>query len=453
MKIKTFNFLKPNFNLISLFLLINLNLVFPAQARNGIPTFSDGETVNTEDLENIPIQSPSMDSIPMEDSPNNQNNQNNQNTPYLQNIPLQTTPYLQNTEIPNNPIQPLAPQTIPLQYNPVKVTGLPLSPGDLIKITIPGIGGEAFTGDYEVNLYGYLEIPFIDPLFAVGLNAQQIKEQLTKILLEKQFFKPELLRLSVQVLQFSPIQVTVTGEVFSPGRITINTKGETAITVSNPAIPGDNPLERYLTTALKTVGGVKPTADVENIQIFRNGQLYQTVSLTGLFQAQPVEDIPLIAGDYIVVSEAQNFQNKLVRPSPITPDQISLYISNLSDPGSGRAVSISAETQNTSFAYGTRFSQALISAQCVGGNFRNENRRVLLIRTDSDTGESEAHQYSIGQILDPNNNNEQVNPFVMPNDSIVCYDSELVSTETLFNLIGTFLNPLNLINGIFNIFR
>lgn len=405
------------------YLLIAVGIIFVITSKSSpvianIPTFSDVES--TEEINDLNYNSP-INNIPI--------NQNN---------------------IPNN-----YPQTIPIQNNNL-ITGLPLSPGDLIKITIPGIGGDLFSGDYEVNLYGYLEIPFIDPLYVVGLDAQQVKNQLTTILLEKQFFKPELFKISVQVLQFSPIQVTVTGEVFTPGRITINEKTETTTIYGDPAIPGDNPLQRSLTTALKNVGGVKPTADLEKIQVIRNGQPYKTVNLSGLFQGKQIEDIPLIAGDYIIVPSTNHIQNQLVRPSPITPDKVSLYISNLTDPGSGASVSVSADTQNTSFEYGTRFSQALISAQCVGGNFRNENRQVLLIRTNSETGESQASQYSIEQIFKQPYSSEvnpnEINPFLMPNDSIVCYDSELVNTETLFNLIGTFLNPLNIINGIFGIF-
>jgi len=407
---------KINYPVITLGMMLILTSK-PYGVMANIPTFSDSE--DTEQLNNMNLD------LPINNAPVDSNNLEINNSSNLQ---------IQN-------------------YN--LITGLALSPGDLIKITIPGIGGELFTGDYEVNLYGYLEIPFIDPLYVVGLDAQQIKNQLTTILLEKQFFKPELFKISVQVLQFSPIQVTVTGEVFSPGRITINQQTQTTTIYGDPAIPGDNPLQRYLTIALKNVGGIKPTADLEKIQIIRNGQPYKTVDLTGLFTGKQIEDIPLIAGDYIIVPSSNNFQNQLVRPSPITPDQVPLYISNLTDPGSGRSVSISAQTQNTSFEYGTRFSQALISAQCVGGNFRNENRKVLLIRTNLETGESKASQYSIEQIFkQPSSevNPDEINPFLMPKDSIVCYDSELVNTETLFNLIGTFLNPLNAINGIFGIF-
>lgn len=426
-KTKKLRFYALNFLCLSLFQ--GINIVIPNQVEANIPTF-----------------------------PNSENPELNSDHEHLQMI---------NNVTPTQPInEQFSPENnLDNLNNNVRITGLALSPGDLVKITIPGIGGEQFTGDYEVNLYGYLEIPFIEPLFVQGLNSQQVKDLLFEILINEQFFKRDLLKVSVQVLQFSPITITVAGEVFNPGRVTINTNDNTVnnqgntttttntINTSNPNIPGDNPLNRYLTTALKTVGGIKPTANVEQIQIVRDGQVYKTVNLSGLFNGEPVEDIPLIAGDYIVVPKLDTFQSKLVRRSPITPDQISIYVSNLTDPGSGTSVSVSAETQSSSFEYGTRFSQALISAQCVGGNFRNENRRVLLIRTDPNTGESETYQYAINEVLTPNQqepqaNPEQVNPFVMPNDSVVCYDSELVNTETLFNLIGTFLNPISTLRSI-----
>ncbi|MFZ4558326.1 MAG: hypothetical protein ACOYN8_18335, partial [Pseudanabaena sp.] len=39
---------------------------------------------------------------------------------------------------------------------------LPLSPGDRIRLLIPE--GELFSGVYEVNLDGNIQIPYLDPL-------------------------------------------------------------------------------------------------------------------------------------------------------------------------------------------------------------------------------------------------------------------------------------------------
>ena len=127
MNIKNTNFNYYYLNLISLLLICGLFGVLSNQAQANIPTFPE---------------------------PNNNQEINDFNN----NIPLENTP-IQNLPLENNLIQ-----NIPVQNLPLMITGLPLSPGDLIKITIPGIGGDIFSGDYEVNLYGYLEIPFIDEL-------------------------------------------------------------------------------------------------------------------------------------------------------------------------------------------------------------------------------------------------------------------------------------------------
>ena len=59
---------------------------------------------------------------------------------------------------------------------PASSLALPLSPGDRIKITIPE--GEEFSGIFEVNIDGKLEIPYLPPLQAAGLEPEQIRGNL-----------------------------------------------------------------------------------------------------------------------------------------------------------------------------------------------------------------------------------------------------------------------------------
>uniref|UniRef100_A0ACD5GX53 Polysaccharide biosynthesis/export family protein n=1 Tax=Desertifilum tharense IPPAS B-1220 TaxID=1781255 RepID=A0ACD5GX53_9CYAN len=97
---------------------------------------------------------------------------------------------------------------------------LPLSPGDRLRINIPADEGlpetDRFSGVYEVNLDGTLQLPFIDPVPVVGLELPQVQQQLTRLLINEGFFQPNFLRVSVSIIEWAPVQVTVSGAVFEP---------------------------------------------------------------------------------------------------------------------------------------------------------------------------------------------------------------------------------------------
>ncbi len=343
-------------------------------------------------------------------------------------------------------------QSILLSQPQQNISGLPLSPGDRLRIKIPGEGGELFSGDYEVNLYGNLEIPYLDPLPVGGLQTKEVQQKLRKILLDKEFFLPELLQISVQILDFGAIRVDISGEVFDPGRIVINDGSKNQNTSETDAVAGDNAMDRYLSKALKTVGGITPRADLTQIEIIRYGKKYQTVDFSGIFDGEPIEDIPLVDGDQIIVRKAEKFQPELVRPSPITPDDIPLYVSNLSDPAGGRALEGASRISETRFVYGSRLSQILISAQCLGGDFIERGRFVILVREDVITKEVSVINESVETIVLESPTQEEMNPFLMPNDGIACYDSNIANARNFFSLLSTFLTPFSLLSNIWREF-
>jgi polysaccharide biosynthesis/export protein len=342
---------------------------------------------------------------------------------------------------------------------------LPLSPGDRLKLQIPGLGGEEFSGEYEVNFNGDLEIPYIGALPVLGLVTTDVESRLRDALLQKQFFLPGQLRVSVQVLNYSPIQVAVTGEVFEPGRILLSSgpsargmsssttpaaEGAATTTEEVVELPGDYPVERYLTSALKAIGGVKPTADVSKVQVLRGTQS-MVVDLSGVFSGTAVTDFPLIAGDQIIIPESGAFQSALVRPSQITPDSIDTYVSNVTVPGGSGALTGTSDINVASFEYGINLAQALVSARCVGGTeSTNANRRALLIQTDTVTGGLTTAEYSISDLVSNSTKSSADNPFLMPDDAIACYDSRNTNMRGVLGTVVDFLNPLNLLINLFN---
>jgi polysaccharide biosynthesis/export protein len=343
---------------------------------------------------------------------------------------------------------------------PVNQQRLPLSPGDRVSVQIPGNGGEEFSGEYEVNFNGDLEIPLIEPVPVVGLVATEVQTRLRERLLQQQFFRPELLRVNVQVLDFSPIQIAVTGEVFEPGRILLSNRTPSATTTESSEdlnggselreLPGDYPLERYLTAALKATGGIRPTADISRVQVLRGTQS-TIVDLSGVFSGSAVTDFPLVAGDQIIIPDAGEFQASLVRPSQITPDSVNLYVSNVTEPSGNSSLNGSSEINVASFQYGTNLAQALVSARCVGGTeSTNANRRALLIQTDPLTGALKTSEYSVRDLISSEPGSANENPYLMPEDAIACYDSRNTNVRGILGTVVDFLNPVNLLIDLFD---
>ena len=354
-------------------------------------------------------------------------------------------------------VQPSAQPTITQPVNAAPVANItrqriPLSPGDRLSLLIPGIGGEEFTGQYEVNFNGELNIPFLDPVPVLGLVASEVEARVRDRLLAQQIFLPGQVRVSVQVLDYAPVQVAVTGEVFEPGRLLLSQETAVLADVEGDVIelPGEYPIERYLTSALKAIGGVKPTADVSKVQVLR-GTESVIVDLSGVFSGTSVVDFPLIAGDQIIIPDAGEFQIGLVKPSQITPDSIDLYVSNVTEPGGGSVLSGAGDINVASFEYGTNLAQALVSARCVGGTrSTNANRRALLIQTDDATGALTTSEYEVNNLISDSTQSMEGNPFLMPDDAIACYDSRNQNVRGILGTVTDFLNPINLLINLFD---
>jgi polysaccharide export outer membrane protein len=327
---------------------------------------------------------------------------------------------------------------------------LPLSPGDRIEVSIPN--DTYFARVYEVNQDGNLEIPYLGLLPVIGLEPLEVQEKLSEALIEKKFFPPNRLQLSIQVLIWAPVQVSVAGEVFQPGRILINDPNDppaiTSISTDSRQVTGSYPVWRYLTVAVRAAGGVLPTADLTQVKLVRNNQ-EQIVDLSGIFAGSPITDIPLIAGDQVVVPPSDRFQPELMRPSQITPPVVKVFVSNLTTPASP----VDNQQEGIAFPYGARFSQAVISANCAGGIVAtNADRKAILIRVDTLSGKTTVVERKVEDLLRNSTSNED-NPPLLPRDGVACYDSDMTNTRDIFRSIAEFLNPLNPLLLLLNFLR
>jgi polysaccharide biosynthesis/export protein len=328
---------------------------------------------------------------------------------------------------------------------------LPLSPGDRLEVSIPN--EKYFARAYEVNQNGELEIPYLGAISVVGLEPDEVKEKLTLALTSNGYFPHNTLQLSIQILKWSPILVSVSGEVFQPGRMLLNQPNDPEINSTSPEanqITGEFQPKRYLSSAIEATGGVLPTANIQQIIFKRNG-IKQVIDLSGAFTGKPIKDIPLITGDEIIVPAAGKFQPELVRPSLITPAGIKVIVSNLTVPASSNSTSaIGNDEEGIAFTYGARFSQAVIATNCVGGTkTTNAHRSAILVRTNRLTGETTYLERSVEDLIRNSHNNED-NPFLMPRDGVACYDSRTTNVRDVFAAISQILNPVSLIRNLFD---
>jgi polysaccharide biosynthesis/export protein len=323
--------------------------------------------------------------------------------------------------------------------------GLPLSPGDRVKISIPE--GEDFSGLFEINGEGNLDIPYLAPLPVAGLEAEEAERRLRDALITGRFFQPSFLRVSLKVSQWAQVPVFVSGATYAPGRVLINDLTDAEKTQSPVALTGQYAPKRTIVNAIREAGGLKPTADISAIQLTRNGQT-QSVNLAGVLSGEPFEDISLIAGDQIFVPDSGQFNNQLVRPTAITPIGVKVFLSNLTVPASSNATSAIGKDA-TSFPYGARFSHAVVAANCAGGTkTTNAGRRAVLVTTDRLTGQTKYLERRVDDILKKSKGDAD-NPYLMNEDAVACYDSHTTQLRDIAGVISNFLSPLSLLKALF----
>jgi polysaccharide biosynthesis/export protein len=329
-------------------------------------------------------------------------------------------PYAGNTNF-------IAPRT-PGRTNPPD-SRMRYSPGDRFNILIPS--NPELSGDYAINADGTVTLPFAGDVKAVGLTNAELNARIQEAFERANVLKQDGARLAVRPMQYAPINISISGAVFAPGRVTINAPTDKPARV--PQQFGDAPLDRYVAAGLRAGGGVRPDADISSIFLIRGGRRYR-LDWRGALTGENVDDAALIEGDKLEVAEGPCFQTGLIRPSQITPPGIRIFQSNLTVPATNNASS-SIGQYSGSLPYGTRFLQALASANCIGGNMAtNAARQAVLISRNPKTLETGVVQRSIEELV-RSAGRDAVNPHLMPDDAIACYDSSVTEFRDALSVI------------------
>jgi len=313
-----------------------------------------------------------------------------------------------------------------------------LSPGDLLRIDIAR--GDGFTGNYVIDANGNVQFPFTGDVPAAGFSLGIFEDTLSRLLVEEELFTANFAQTSVSVLQWAPIQVQVSGAVFSTGDKVLNQRQADDDRTERVEAAGDFSVSRSLSSALKAASGVRPDADIRNIVLIRNGRR-RVFDMSGAINGGPLEDPLLVAGDRIHVPSRGCFQLSLARPSRITLPGIRVYMSNLTRPAFNNASSAIGRDA-TSLPYGTRLLQGLVSANCVGGTqATNAARWGVLISRNPISGESEVVARSIEQLV-RRADRDDFNPVLLPDDAIACYDSHVTNVRDVIATLSDVTSPM-----------
>ena len=166
----------------------------------------------------------------------------------------------------------LNPYSIPTPSNYI------LSKGDKLSVNI--FGGEPNEFTLTVDRNGNVIIPQVGNIQIAGLSYKDAKD---KIIQECKRAYPTSTNIIVDILQFSPIQVTVSGLVSIPGLYNLTTFST-------------------IKDALIVSGGLLKNGSYRNIQLKRDGTIYSTFDLYALIRyGDTTSDIPLKNGDVIYV--------------------------------------------------------------------------------------------------------------------------------------------------------
>lgn len=316
-----------------------------------------------------------------------------------------------------------------------------LNPGDLLQVGVAE--DETFTGTYEVSQDGTLRLPYVAAISARGRTVEAVERAVGDALVKAEFYE-ERPRVSVRIADFAPARVFVSGAVFDPNVVVVGSVAGNEIDRVRQTAIGGLATSRRLSQALRAAGGVRPDADLRNVKILRNGRTL-TFDLRPAIFGRPFNDIILLDNDQIDVPSIACFQPLLARPSPITPQGIKVYMSNLSQPADANA--LAAVSKDTSeLRYGARFMQAVFGMNCFGGaKLTNANRSAVLLTRDPVTGNSVVIERNIEKLL-RRADRDSFDPYLMPYDAIACYDSTFISVSEVARILAVSSQPIILLS-------
>lgn len=311
--------------------------------------------------------------------------------------------------------------------------------GDTLHIKIGGMS--EYDGLYQVTSQGELDLPFGQSLDIAKHTRKTLKQSIEDELVRLNWFHRETVRVDLSVVSLAPISVSVYGAVFNPGRVSINQRPALKLEEQIARAAGAFSAGRNLAAAIMAAGGVRPDADLSNIVVVRDNRVL-AISLSSLIHGSGYVKMPtLIDGDQLVVFSSGEINTSLIRPTEITPPGLRVFMSNLTAPALNNAQS-AVGADSTRLPYGSSLLDAAISANCIGGTHQaNASRSIVMVTRNFGGKEQLVVRRSINQLL-ANSSNSLVNPYMIPNDGVACYDSRFTNFRDVARGIGEVISPI-----------
>ncbi len=320
-----------------------------------------------------------------------------------------------------------------------------LSSGDRIQLKISG-DEETLSRIYVLAGNGSITLDGRHSISLVGLSIAEAEQTISRTLVANGLIRGLRGSVRLQLLELGGVSVAVGGAVFQPGMVRVGQRSAELRGVHlDNSNSGDRNISRSLTAAIRAAGGVRPDADLTAVYVV-SGNSWSRVDLTGAIDGNLIDDISLSSNDRIIVGSTNCFQSELVKPSRVTAPGIRVFMSNLSRPAASNASS-SIGRETTSLPYGTRLSQAMVSANCVGGSAMNAARKVVLMSRNPINGQSVVIQRSVEKLV-RQDNRDQRDPYLMPGDSLACYDSFAMNVRDVISLVGETASPYFLLKNV-----
>lgn len=315
----------------------------------------------------------------------------------------------------------------------------PLAPGDRLRLRIAG-DNDQLSGVHVIAEDGSLAVAGLERLTAAGLTEAQLQRTLGAALVAARLIRPLGPAIDLRLIESAGVPVAVTGAVFAPGVVrTGERNNDNRIGQKEGAASGDANAGASLAAALRAAGGVRPDADVGRIYLLR-GARWTVVDLEGAVAGAAIDSIAVTAGDRVIVQSSGCFRADLVRPTAITQPGIRVHMSNLSRPSNNNAGSAIGK-DSESLPYGTRLLQGLVEMNCVGGSAMNASRRAVLISRNPMNGQSIVIERAVEKLVRSADRDAE-DPYLMPGDALVCYDSRAMNVADAINLVSGAFNAV-----------
>lgn len=238
----------------------------------------------------------------------------------------------------------------------------------------------------------------------------------------------------------SPPKVVVVGAVNRPGTYTV--KGESNNVNNNTQLTGAVALPT-VTNAIQAAAGIKPTANISQIQLIRmtrSGEQKIAINLFKLLQqGDSSQDIILQEGDRILIPVAQNTNAQdveLIASSTFSPATIKVNV--LGETGNGP----NQRVNTIEVASNTTLNQAILIAGGFNPTRANKNEVDFIRLNPNGTVTKRMIKLNFARGIDPDSNPRLQN-----------YDTIVIGRNNLTRVGDGFSTILTPFGGLFNILR